>query len=83
MSAEPRQTAFPQDDTGTIRHLRPQNQQTASEPSEQAASENEQDKIADAIPDNSWQAEAKKKLPDKRILMAGAASGALLLLLGG
>jgi len=83
MSAEPRQTAFPQDDTGTIRHLRPQNQQTASEPSEQAASENEQDQIADAIPDNSGQAEAKKKLPDKRLLMGGAASGALLLLFGG
>ncbi|GAN63309.1 hypothetical protein [Acetobacter indonesiensis] len=83
MSAEPRQTAFPQDDTGTIRHLRPQNQQTASEPSEQASSENEQDQIADTIPDNSGQAEAKKKLPDKRILMAGAASGALVLLLAG
>lgn len=83
MSAEPRQTAFPQDDTGTIRHLRPHNQQTAVEPSEQTPSENEQDQIADTVPEDSGQAEAKKKLPDKRILMAGAASGVFLLLFGG
>lgn len=83
MSAEHRQTAFPQDDTGTIRHLRPHNQLTATEPSGRAPSENVQDQIADTVPENPGQAEAKKRLPDKRLLMAGAASGALLLLFGG
>lgn len=84
MSAEPRHFAFPQDDTGTIRHLRPNNLVQAPEQVETSPEpENPPQPKTEDVVEKQGLTAIREKLSDKRVLLAGGAAGAFIMLLTG